>query len=1572
MEPNIEFSEHDAFYSVVEEGRHLHSAIESMLKEDKVSLPAMRDLLAKIEAAPINFDNEVDQFQRKMLTAQNWLAKVRKCIPKRRQTRRGGTTDPKKMDLDTIRSLVVDAPCDDSTEMFEMQDLLDCADEWAEKVRRAIDANAADVTLDYLKELVAEGADIPVEMEERKYLEAEVAAREWCTSAASMLSCRKSIEEMEALLEWAFDIRQQIHPRKQSRWKPQVERDINAAMDSARRWTNEVRDALGSAAFEKLFSSGASAKSDSSSSAQKGVFAKKSVDVIKNLVEKAQRLDVDVSSYTTALNDCMQKGEEARAEARAMLESIGYMTSSSTKGGNDMDTTADNEVANPSLASSQAIAAAAPVRATNANSKENSQFANAVSILERVEAFPFSYEEGDALRRVVDSEKAWAERVRECVPPRQSRKKRQANNQFTESDLLQLIEESEKLLFHFPEELRIASKEVQDLENWRVKARDVIDNRIVDEIGGVVAQLQRIDLLVHEKIQTAKKKLDEEDSQAIATPANIDVKAEPHPVAENNVSVEKDADREVDVEMVDVSEGAANADAASGAAQSNEQLSANGGDVQPVDGSADSTDLKPLDLNVQAIMAHVRLESGILQKSAEVVKPESPSDVDTSDLSLLESMLTMVDDSLAAVNGIELKQGDRKTVEEMVISGDDDNKTTGDISIHATDKSVKVLEAWREQLSQVLDESDLLSVVPPEQQVLSLLIKVLDWLQAARSIFYAEPLPLSQLLESGKALQDEVNQLKDLSIVKPETFAALQSMFWPLEYLGSHEKVVDEWTKRVDAAISGKHVRTAEIQTLLDEGNGLFLEQDAFKSLLDEAKHAKMWLTKVKKRVKGLLAKDQGRLAMDMASSLVEEGGELAVELPVFDLLKEHFDAAADWETRVLGSGIETGQARIANLLALLNEYDCARFMIDLDVHRDVLKSATERYCICRQPFDGLMIGCDYCDDWFHDNCIGMSKEKAEKVEHYTCPSCFILQDLASLLEKTKLEQMNLWKEDEHRRMFEKQHASAHRRVKREERSIERNEMLLFSANNQLTQLHTRIEAIERAIASLSRSQVNGLGSPSPASTLPFSQAATNGQTAPAPVSNSAPEASANSDTTGTPSVPGTSIAPAPASSTSASSTVAPEALTLAQLPNILLPPTRPSVLPIASAAASTSNSNATSSAIAAAPSTSSAVANGSGLIPNGSEWAANVAKSPAAGLAAVQPLVQLFGPLLAAIPDTTDRLSALVATGDVEQQLVKFKGEQMELKKQIQVLQDSIALGRERLGVAQTTLKDLTATYEARRAKVPAARSWTQHVIALLNTTSLMTRQRAEGRESLLPPEYDAAITEANVSIPESSSLAALFPEVQKNVRMLRAVGWSVHVVSMMQERPEHAALSDAIAMAVRDELWEYIKTIAPLRSVLGRVDAWVARTHRAVTKPTGSTSQRLARLKQLLNEYSKLPLTWAAAADPFAAYVKMLEAPGSLSAEQKVQQINTEAVAIAALEAAMHSVATTTGGSVSPHVAAASASSSSTAATKPPRKRKMAATRKDKAPRPATKKAKPKSAQAASATTAANGSNN
>jgi len=47
-------------------------------------------------------------------------------------------------------------------------------------------------------------------------------------------------------------------------------------------------------------------------------------------------------------------------------------------------------------------------------------------------------------------------------------------------------------------------------------------------------------------------------------------------------------------------------------------------------------------------------------------------------------------------------------------------------------------------------------------------------------------------------------------------------------------------------------------------------------------------------------------------------------------------------------------------------------------------------YCICRRPdIPGkLMIACDNCDEWFHGECIGISKEQADTITNYVCSEC--------------------------------------------------------------------------------------------------------------------------------------------------------------------------------------------------------------------------------------------------------------------------------------------------------------------------------------------------------------------------------------------------------------------------------------------------------------------------------------------------------------------------------------------------------------------------------------------------------
>ena len=47
-------------------------------------------------------------------------------------------------------------------------------------------------------------------------------------------------------------------------------------------------------------------------------------------------------------------------------------------------------------------------------------------------------------------------------------------------------------------------------------------------------------------------------------------------------------------------------------------------------------------------------------------------------------------------------------------------------------------------------------------------------------------------------------------------------------------------------------------------------------------------------------------------------------------------------------------------------------------------------YCICREEERPGMIGCDYCDEWYHTQCLSLNKDEVKRLanENWSCPNC--------------------------------------------------------------------------------------------------------------------------------------------------------------------------------------------------------------------------------------------------------------------------------------------------------------------------------------------------------------------------------------------------------------------------------------------------------------------------------------------------------------------------------------------------------------------------------------------------------
>jgi hypothetical protein len=141
-----------------------------------------------------------------------------------------------------------------------------------------------------------------------------------------------------------------------------------------------------------------------------------------------------------------------------------------------------------------------------------------------------------------------------------------------------------------------------------------------------------------------------------------------------------------------------------------------------------------------------------------------------------------------------------------------------------------------------------------------------------------------------------------------------------------------------------------------------------------------------RERVNFLLYSEMQRLTMQDAKSISEEGEKLKLSCDELKTLRNEIRSCRSWLSKVKKSKAEHGATAAKDVEKLLEEHD--GLLIAMPGELEKLKQAVRGYCLCRRPYEGFMIGCDGCDEWYHGSCVGVSETRADRFEKYVCVRC--------------------------------------------------------------------------------------------------------------------------------------------------------------------------------------------------------------------------------------------------------------------------------------------------------------------------------------------------------------------------------------------------------------------------------------------------------------------------------------------------------------------------------------------------------------------------------------------------------
>lgn len=335
---------------------------------------------------------------------------------------------------------------------------------------------------------------------------------------------------------------------------------------------------------------------------------------------------------------------------------------------------------------------------------------------------------------------------------------------------------------------------------------------------------------------------------------------------------------------------------------------------------------------------------------------------------------------------------DRKSAEQEVVQG----KTSVKDSFSEVNSIVEYL----------LQKSDSFNVYTFEEIVAKHLVTIIKWCEKAGAIIdnhecvFVETQDKHRLDELLREVPDVkfssdsvkvswpehgTKEAESLNLLKTSVSKLLSDELRRLNILRSKQHEYYIWCQKINDSYlySEKRVPIETLTSFAKEATKYPQNADVVHRLLEDASNAATWIADVKQMLEGTV-----KYSLEELKSKLDSVSGIKFTCPEYRKLKKAHNDAKSWLNKVKKSGLADGSAQIHELKALLMEHEDLLIASSEEVEK--LKQALCGYCICRRPYEGFMIGCDECGEWYHGPCIGVTQAQGDKMDKYVCIRCSV------------------------------------------------------------------------------------------------------------------------------------------------------------------------------------------------------------------------------------------------------------------------------------------------------------------------------------------------------------------------------------------------------------------------------------------------------------------------------------------------------------------------------------------------------------------------------------------------------